>query len=160
MKLYYATRTRSFRALWMLEELGVPCELQPLNLQAGEHKRAEYLALNPSGKVPTLVDGDMVVSESAAICTYLGDKYPEARLAPPLDSPERGSYLKWIFFSVGCIEPAFTDHVLKRESPNSRVAWGSFDSVVSVLTDALAAKPYLLENWFTAAGIMVGSMVH
>lgn len=160
MRLYYAPRTRSFRVLWMLEELGMPYTLHRLDLQAGEHKGADYLAFNPMGKVPALVDNDVVVLESAAICAYLADKHREAQLAPPIGSPERGAYLRWMFFSVGCIEPVFTDRLLKRESPPFNVAWGSFDSVVSVLSDALATGPYLLGDWFTAADIMIGSMVH
>lgn len=109
MKLYYAPQTRAFRILWMLEELEVPYELERVDLAQREQKSERYLALNPMGKVPTLQDGSVVVAESGAICTYLADKLPEKRLAPAVDALERGAYLRWMFFSVGCIEPAFAE---------------------------------------------------
>lgn len=100
--------------LWCLEEIGQPFERNVLSLRAGEHKKPDYLAINPSGKVPALVDGEEVITESAAICTYLADKYADARLAPAVNSPHRGEYLRWMFFTVGVMEPSFTDRCLGR----------------------------------------------
>lgn len=160
MKLYYAPLSRSFRALWMLEELGVPYERERVDIRAGAHKQPAYLAINPSGKVPALVDRGIAIPESAAICAWLADRFPERGLAPPLGAPERGAYLRWMFYAVGVMEPSFTDRVLERESPNFNVAWGDWESVAGVVSDAVAPGPWLLGVPFTAADVMVGSIVH
>ena len=159
MKLYYAPLSRSFRAFWMLEELGVPYERERVDVRAGAHKQPAYLAVNPSGKVPALVDRGVAISESGALCAYLADRFPERGLAPALDAPERGAYLRWMFYAVGVMEPSFTDAVLKRESPNFSVAWGDWKSVAGVVGDALAPGPWLLGPRFSAADVMVGSVV-
>jgi glutathione S-transferase len=160
MKLHYAPLSRSFRALWMLEELGVPYERERVDIRAGAHKQPAYLAINPSGKVPALVDRGIAIPESAAICAWLADRFPERGLAPPLGAPERGAYLRWMFYAVGVMEPSFTDRVLERESPNFNVAWGDWESVAGVVSDAVAPGPWLLGAPFTAADVMVGSIVH
>jgi len=92
LTLYYSPQSRAIRPRWLLEEIGVPYELKRLNLQAGEQKKPGYLKINPNGTVPALVDGDLALFESAAICQYLADKFPEKRLAPPVGTPERGRY--------------------------------------------------------------------
>ena len=107
MKLYWAPRTRSLRALWVLEEAGVPYERVRLDLSAGEQKSAEFRAINPMAKVPALTDGTLAVAESGAICAYVAEAHPEAGLAPPVGDPARGRYLRWLFFSPGCVEQAF-----------------------------------------------------
>jgi glutathione S-transferase len=106
-KLYWAPRTRSLRALWVLEEAGVPYERVRLDLSAGEHKSADYCAINPMAKVPALTDGPVAIAESGAICAYVAEAHPEAGLAPPVGDPARGRYLRWLFFSPGCVEQAF-----------------------------------------------------
>jgi glutathione S-transferase len=107
MKLYWAPRTRSLRALWVLEEAGVPYERVRLDLSAGEQKSAEFRAINPMAKVPALTDGPVAVAESGAICAYVAEAHPEAGLAPPVGDPARGRYLRWLFFSPGCVEQSF-----------------------------------------------------
>ena len=94
---------------WLLEELGVPYDMKILDFEKGDHKKPDYLKINPMGKVPAIVHRGVVVTEAAAICTYLADAYPKAGLAPALDDPQRGTYLRWIFFGAGCIEPAIVD---------------------------------------------------
>ncbi|HEY8128878.1 MAG TPA: glutathione S-transferase N-terminal domain-containing protein [Hyphomicrobium sp.] len=89
---YHAPNTRSATIRWLFEELGVPHELKVLNMRKGEHKSPEYLAINPMGKVPTIVHGDTPVTEAAAIALYLADLFPEAGLAPPVGDPARGTY--------------------------------------------------------------------
>src|SRR6266581_3251982 len=100
MKLYYVPMTRSNRPRWLLEELGAPYEIVRLDIGAKENRRAEYLALNPLGHVPTLVDGDLVLFETLAICLYLADKFYERGLAPSFESPERAAYLQWTVFAT------------------------------------------------------------
>ncbi len=143
----------------MLEELAIPYQIDYLDLGKGEQKAPGFLAINPSGKVPTLLDGDVVISESGAICAYLADRYPAAHLAPHLDSPARGAYLKWLFYAAGCMEPALTDHALKRAAPPAQAAWGDYDAMVAIVAGAVGRDRYLLGDWFTAADVMVGSIV-
>lgn len=159
LKLYHATPSRSATALWMLEETGQPFEIELLTLKAGDQRRPEYLAINPMGKVPTLVDGDTVVSEVSAICCYLADAYPQPGLAPAVHDPLRGPYLKWLFYAPSCIEPAVIDKALGRPpAPRTTAGWADYDTVVSILREASAkAAPYLLGEQFTAADVVVGS---
>ncbi len=159
LTLYHATPSRSSTALWMLEEVGEPFAIELLNLKTGEQHKPEYLAINPMGKVPTLVDGKTVVSESSAICCYLADAYPAAGLAPAIDDPARGPYLKWLFYAPSCVEPAIIDKALNRPAaPRSTAGWADYDTVVSVLREATGkASPYLLGGKFTAADVVIGS---
>lgn len=159
LKLYHAVPSRSSTAMWMLEEVGQPYEIVHLNLKAGDHRKPEYLALNPMGKVPTLVDGDVVVSEVSAICCYLADAYPQAHLAPAVHDAKRGPYLKWLFYGPSCVEPAMIDKALNRPpAPRTTAGWADFDTVISVLREATAkASPYLLGEQFTAADVVIGS---
>lgn len=159
LKLYHATPSRSTVAMWMLEELGEPYEIELLNLRAADQRKPDYLAINPMGKVPTLVDDGVVVTEVAAICCYLADTYPKAGLAPAIGDKLRGPYLKWLFFSPSCVEPAMIDKAIQRPpAPRSTAGWADYDTVVSVLRDALGkADPYILGERFTAADVVVGA---
>jgi glutathione S-transferase len=159
MELYYHPRSRSVRAVWALEEVGRPYELRRVELGPGKPRDPAYLAKNPSGKVPTLVDEGVAISETAAICLYLADKFPDAGLAPATDSPWRGPFLSWLFYSVGVLEPAFTDRLLERESPNFHVAWPALETVTSQLSAALTGHEFVVGDRFSVADIMVGSMV-
>src|SRR5690606_12913143 len=102
LKLFFAPRTRAFTALWLLEELGLPYELESFDLNAGRHKQADYLALNPMGKVPLVIHDGVPVSETGAIAIYLADRFAghpgAATLAPAFDDPHRPAYLRWILF--------------------------------------------------------------
>ena len=103
LTLYHAAPSRSSVVRWMLEELGQPYDVHLLKLANGDQAKPDYLAINPMGKVPALKHGDAVVTEVAAICTYLADEFPHARLNIPVGDPRRGAYLKWLFFSPSCI---------------------------------------------------------
>src|SRR5262245_45870944 len=105
LKLYYAPQTRAGRPRWLLEEIGVPYELVRLDLQKADHQQPDYMKANPNGAVPALVDGDLALFESAAICQYLADKFPEKRLAPPLGTPARARYYQWIHYAMSGLEP-------------------------------------------------------
>jgi glutathione S-transferase len=158
--LYHAAPSRSSIVHWMLEELGQPYELQMLSFKKGENRQPAYLAINPMGKVPALKHGDCVITEAAAICTYLADEFPQAQLNIPVGDPRRGTYLKWLFFGPSCVEPAIAERAFPRKEAASRAAlgFGDFDSVVDVLAKAAgAASPYLLGNKFTAADVIIGS---
>ena len=105
LKLYFAPRTRATRPRWLLEELGVPYELVELDMSKQEHKQLPYLRIHPLGRVPALADGDQVIFESAAICMYLADKFPEKKLAPAVGTPERGQYYQWMVYAGATLEP-------------------------------------------------------
>src|SRR5258708_32170814 len=106
MKLYWSPRSRSFSALWLMEETGQPYERVLTDISTGAQKAPEFLAVNPMAKVPALKDGEATLAEAAAICAYVAERYPEAKLAPPLGDPLRAKYLYWLFFAPGCGEPA------------------------------------------------------
>jgi glutathione S-transferase len=160
IKLYWAPRTRSLRALWVLEEVGAPYERLRLDLAGGQQKSAEYRAINPMAKVPALTDGPVAVAESGAICAYVAEAYPDAGLAPPLGDPARGRYLQWLFFSPGCIEPAFLVKSANVSVNPQMASFGEFDRVFDVLEAAAQPGPWLLGERFTAADVMIGLDLH
>jgi glutathione S-transferase len=157
MKLYWSPRSRSFSALWLMEETGQPYERVLTDITTGAQKTPEFLAINPMGKVPAVKDGDAVLGEAAAICAYVAERTPDAKLAPPLGDPRRAKYLQWLFFSPSCIEPALIQIFTKIEVPPSTAAWGSAAQVFDTLDAALEKGPWILGEAFSAADIMIGS---
>ena len=159
LTLYHAFPSRSSIVRWMLEEVGEPYDLEILRLAGGEQSEPAYLAVNPMGKVPALKHGDVVITEAAAICTYLADAFPQAKLNVPIGDPRRGVYLKWLFFGPGCLEPAITDKAYPRvqQPRRSTLGYGDYDLVMDVLTAAVAKGPYLMGEQFTAADVVIGS---
>jgi glutathione S-transferase len=147
---------------WMLEEVGAPYEVKLLDFAKNEHKAASYLAINPMGKVPAIVDRGTVVTESAAICAYLADAYPAAALAPSLSDPRRGTYLRWLFFGAGCVEPALVDKMFSRPAPTERpgaLGYGSYADTLNALEQAVARGPFLLGEPFSAADVYIASQI-
>ncbi|HQS07483.1 MAG TPA: glutathione S-transferase family protein [Xanthobacteraceae bacterium] len=159
MKLYWAPHTRAFRALWLLEEAGLPYERQLVSLDGPFIASAEFRAINPMMKVPALEDGEARIAESGAICLYVAEKAPDAHLAPAIGDPRRARYLQWLFWDAACMEAAFTQKLAGVNLPSRAAGWGSFERVMDVLEAALAPGPYLLGEQFTAADVMVGSNV-
>ncbi len=157
LTLYYAPRTRSFTALWMLEELGADYTLESFDLLSGRHKTPEFLALNPMGKVPLVVDRGCAVSETGAIAIYLADVHRAADLAPPVDHPDRPAYLRWMFFAGAIMEPAFGEKFFKWDVPAQSVAWGSFAQMLATLESAVTAGPWLFGERFSMADVVVGA---
>jgi glutathione S-transferase len=162
LTLFHAAPSRSSVALWMLEEIGEPYDIHLLSLQKGTNREPDYLSVNPMGKVPALRHGDTVITEVAAICTYLADAFPQAGLNVPLDDPRRGLYLKWLFFA-GVIESAVMDRAFPRsnEPPPRRAAlgYGDFDTTMDVVANAVTPGPFLVGDRFTAADVVVGSQL-
>ena len=157
VKLYWSPRSRSFTTLWLMEEVGQPYERVLTDISTGAQRKAEYLAVNPMGKVPALQDGDATMAEAAAICAYVAERYPEAKLAPPVGDPLRAKYLYWLFFSPGCIEPTIVQLATKIEMNPVAAGWGDAQRVIDVLDTALQKGPWLLGENFSAADIVVGS---
>jgi glutathione S-transferase len=154
--LYHSPASRAFTAYWMLEELGVPFGVKTVDIRKGEQKAPAYLKLNPAGKVPTLTDGPVVVSENPAIGIYLADRYGYGTLAPRIDEAERGPYLKWMVFSTAVVDPVATLHEQKIDLPGFNVSFGAFDDMVDVLTGVLKDREYLLGERFSAADVVLG----
>ena len=147
---------------WMLEELGV--EYRTVVQEYGKSmKSAEYLVINPMGKVPALQHRGVVVTEAAAICAYLADAFPQAGLAPAIDDPLRGPYLRWLFFAAGPVEAAVSAKSLDQLPPAEKapfVGYGSFEQTMDALEHAAgSASPWLLGEQFSAADVYVGSQV-
>jgi glutathione S-transferase len=159
LTLYHAAPSRSSIVRWMLEEIGEPYEIQLLSLSKGENRAPDYLAVNPMGKVPALRHGDVVITEAAAICTYLADEFPRAKLNIPIGDARRGPYLKWLFFGPSCIEPAMMDRAFprKEEARRGAMGYGDFDTVMNVVAKAVAKGPYIMGDQFTAADVVIGS---
>ena len=155
--LFHSPNTRSSGALFLLEELGAPYALHVIDRAKNEHLAPDFLAINPLGKVPALLDGDAVVTEQVAIFLHLADRFPAAGLAPEIDDPMRGPYLRWMVFYAASFEPAVVDHALKRD-PGSRAMspYGSYDAVIDTLAAELRRGPYLLGERFTAADVLWG----
>src|SRR5260370_490970 len=157
MKLYWSPRARSFSALWLMEETGQPYERVLTDISKGAQKATESLAINRMGKVPALRDGDAALAEAAAICAYVAERYPEAKLAPPPGDPLRAKYLYWLFFAPGCIEPAMVQVATKIEMNPVAAGWGDAQRVFDVLDAALTKGPWILGEQFSAADIIIGS---
>jgi len=165
--LYHSPQSRSVRPRWLLEELGVPYDVVRINLAAGEQKRPGYLKINPNGTVPALVDGDLRLFESAAICQYLADKFPEKALAPRLGTPERGLYYQWIHFAMSGLEPpilALFMHTIRLPEPErlpavAAAARPQLAGALDVVEHALAGREHILGAQFTAADVMLGSLL-
>lgn len=159
--LYSHPMSRGRIAHWLLEEIGEPYEYKLVDIEKGEQKTPAYLAVNPMGKVPAIVHRGVVVTEAAAICVYLADAFPQARLAPPLDDPKRGTYLRWFFFAAGCFEPAVVDKMFARPAVErtSAIGYGSYEAMLAVLETALSPGPYILGETFSAVDVYVGSQI-
>lgn len=168
MKLYEATRTRSTRCRWVLQELKVPFEAVQVKLSQGEHKKPEFLKLNPYGRVPVLVDEDLVLFESIAICLYLGDKYHAQRLIPTPGTPERALHDQWLLFCATELEQPLWQilrhtalyPVEKRLPAEVENARQNFKKAAHVLEDAVQGKTYLSDNRFTVVDIVVSHTLY
>ncbi|MCA8880457.1 MAG: glutathione S-transferase family protein [Rhodobacteraceae bacterium] len=161
--LYTNPMSRGRIARWMLEETGQSYRAEILAF-GPPMKTPDYLALNPMGKVPTLVHGPAVVTEAAAICAYLADAFPDAGLAPPPQSSARGSYYRWLFFAAGPVEAAVTDVSLNvtTEDPmlQGRLGYGSLGRVLDTLERHFSdGRPYVLGDTFSAADVYLGAAV-
>ena len=155
MKHYFNPMSRAATTAWMLAELDAPHEQVLIEMPAGEN--AEYREINPMGKVPALVDGDVVVTEAAAICAYLADRFPEKELAPPPDSPERGRYYRYLFFPVVTLEPflAVVSLGVREWSPVS-MGWGDRERVMASVEAMTPETGWALGESFTTADVVFG----
>ncbi len=159
--LYTNPQSRGRIARWMLEEIGRPYAVEVVDY-ASTMKSPGYLAINPMGKVPALRHADAVVTETAAICAYLADAFPEAGLAPPPGHKLRAPYYRWLFFTAGPVEYAVSNKALGFIVPPDRermIGYGNITQVLAVLEAAVSRAEYLVGNEFTAADLVVGSQL-
>lgn len=156
VSLYYHPYSRAAGTIWALEEAGVPYALNVIDIMKGDQKNTEHLSKNPMGKIPTLMDGDVVVTEASAIALYLADRYAPGRLAPALDDPRRGTYFRWAFFAPSVIEPAVMakgeDWAVKEVS----AGWGTYASMLAASESAIAGKRFVLGDEFSMADVVFG----
>lgn len=168
MKLYFAPMTRATRPRWILEELGVPYEMQHIDMMKGEHKHPEYLKVHPLGVVPAIDDNGHVMFESAAIVMHLADKYPEKGFAPAVGSKERGEYYQWISYVMTEAEKPLVDILMHtRFLPEAQrspavVAEASkrFKQVVAPLEERMKGREYIVGTQFSAADVVVGGVLN
>ena len=159
LTLYHAIPSRGFIVHWMLEEMGVPFEVVILDIEAEEHKKPEYHAVNPMGKIPSLMHGDKLVTESAAIVMYLAESFPDTDLEVNTSSPLRNEYLRWSYFSPGTMEPAIVSKAMGFDSQDYK-PFADIESVASTLVSALDGNEFIVGNSFTAADVIIGSGIN
>ena len=152
-------QSRGQIARWMLEEVGVDYRTEVIRY-GPEMKSARYLGINPMGKVPALEHRGVVVTETAAICAYLADAFPEAGLAPA--PSQRGRYYRWLFFAAGPLESAVINRHLGFKVPVERepmVGYGTYATVMDALETALTQSEYAAGDTFTAADVYLGAHI-
>jgi glutathione S-transferase len=156
IRLHYHPFSRASGTLWALEEAGVAYDLAVVNILQGEQKSPALLTINPMGKLPTLQDGDVVVTEAAAIALYLADRYAPGRLAPALDDPRRGAYLRWSFFAPSVIEPAVMAKAGNWEVREVAAGWGNQNTMLEAVHSAIAGRRFVLGDEFSMADVVLG----
>jgi len=163
MKLYEFSVSRSIRCRWLLEELGVPYESVEVNLSTGAHFSENFKKINPNAKVPALVDGDFALFESAAICNYLAEKYPESNFIPKAGTRARALYDQWMFFCMSELEQPLwliSKHTFiypeEKRSPEAiQLAKEDFLKTVRVLENHMANRSYVGDS-FQVVDILIG----
>lgn len=157
MKHYFNPMSRALTTHWMLTELNADHEQVIVDFDAGDGRAPDYRAINPMGKVPALEDDGVVVTEVAAICAYLADKYPAAGFAPPPESKERGQYYRYLCFPGMTLEPMFTARLLGlRDYPAQSVGWGDFERCMDTVESMTPASGWALKSGFGAADVVFG----
>ena len=156
LTLFFAPRSRAGTALRFMEELDRPYRVEVIDLTRGDQKTPDFLARNPMGKVPLVLDEGVAIAETGAIFAYLADKYAPGRLAPRADDPARADYLRWMFFAAGVMEPAYGEKFFKWEVNARQVGWGSFSDMLAAVTGAVKEREWLAGE-FSAADVYVAS---
>jgi glutathione S-transferase len=157
--LYHRPKTRSARFVFLLEELQAPYTVQIVTTRTRDGGGAPDPANpHPHGKVPAISDDGEVVFESPAIALYLTDKFPKNRLGPQVGEPGRGTYLSWLAYYSGVLEPAFMSTFMKFEVPRVAAGWVPVDEAMATVLALLAKGPYMLGEQFSAVDVLYGTM--
>ena len=156
--LYHAPRSRSSRFIFLLEELGAPYEIKPVNIRRGDGSGGlDPANPHPHGKVPAIRDGETLVFESAAVALYLTDKFTANGIGPRVGDPLRGAYLTWLAYYAGTMEPAWMSAFMKWDIPRGTAGWVASNEVMEFVNATLEKSPYLLGERFSAADVLVGT---
>ncbi|HLJ52328.1 MAG TPA: glutathione S-transferase family protein [Rhizomicrobium sp.] len=160
--LYHAPRSRSSRIIWLLEELGADYKIELVPIVRGDSSGApapdSYLAIHPLRKVPAIKIFDEVVYESGAICLYLTDSHPKHEIGPLPGHNDRAEYVRWLFFSAATLEPAVGAR-FQGWDKDKPTGFGKFEDIEAVISNQLEKTPYITGENFTAADILLGSML-
>lgn len=160
MKHYYNPLSRAVTTDWMLQELQVPHEQIIVDIAGAEHYSTQFTALNPMNKVPVLTDGDRVITEAAAICAYLADKFAAKGLAPPVDSPDRARYYRYLFLAGNTLEPALSLAAVSLEHLDpASIGWGDMNRVLATIESLTPATGWALGEYFSAADVVFGGLL-
>lgn len=163
LKFFYNPKSRASTVRWMLEEVEADYEIVHVDFGPNGERDEALVAVNPMGKVPTIVLPDgTVITESAAICAWLAEAYPDAGLAPVPGGPERGTWYRWLFFGGSVFEPALLEKMMRKDAeplPKSAVGWGTYEEAVRAVETGLVKGPYLLGERFSAADVYMGAML-
>ena len=154
--LYHHPFSRAAGVVWMLEEVGIPYELHFVDILAGAQKAPEIVAQNPMGKLPILTEGNLVVTEAAAIGLYLADRHAYGRLSPRVDDPARGTYLRWSLFAPSVIEPGSMAKMSGWPVKEGQAGWGSYDAMLKAMESAITKGPFILGETFSMADVIFG----
>ncbi|MBK7579246.1 MAG: glutathione S-transferase family protein [Myxococcales bacterium] len=154
--LYHHPFSRAATVVWMLEEIGEPYDLSYVDIMKGEQKAPELVAHNPMGKLPTLTDDGVVITEGAAIGLYLADRYAYGRLAPRVDDPARGTYLRWSLFAPSVIEPGAMAKLAGWSFKEGQAGWGAYESMLSAMESAISDRGFILGDTFSMADVIFG----
>jgi glutathione S-transferase len=157
--LYHHPFTRAATGVWMLEEVGQPYTLEYVDIMQGEHKQPRFIGKNRMGKLPILEDGDVVVSETAAIGMYLADRYALGTLAPATDDPRRGRYFRACVVGASVIEPAAMAKGANWEYRPSNAGFGTYDDMVAMVHELIGDGPFILGEQFSMADVIFGATV-
>lgn len=157
--LKYHPFTRAAGVVYQLEEVGCEYTLDYVEIMKGEHKQPPIKSLNAMGKLPTLIDGETVVTEAAAIGLYLADRYSLGDLAPAPDDPARGTYLRWILYAPSVIEPGCMAKSSNWEFNPRSAGFGTYDEMLDTISAAIGDGPWLLGDRFTMADVVFGGTV-
>ena len=157
--LFHHPFSRARGTLWALEEVGCDYDLAYVDLKAGEQNEPSIKEMNPMGKLPTLVDGEIVVTEAAAIAIYLADRYAPGKLAPALDAPERATFLRWSFYAPSVIEPCAMAHAANWNYRPQQAGFGTYEAMLDTLSAAIGTGPWLLGEQFSMADVIFGGTI-
>jgi glutathione S-transferase len=161
LKFYHAPWSRSSNTLWLMEELGVPYELEHVDIRQEGGVPEKYRAIQPNKKVPAIEHDGVVITERAAIAIYLCDAFPQAGLAPRQGDKDRGPYLTWLVYADSVFDPAVAAHALGWEYDKNNFSFGGFDDLVANLERRLSSSKFVAGERFTAADIaLAGSMAY
>lgn len=159
LKFYHAPWSRSSNVLWLMEELGVPYEIEQVDIRQQGGVPESYRAIQPNKKVPAISHDGVIITERAAITIYLADTFPQAGLAPKVGDKDRAAYLTWLVYADSIFDPAVAAHAQGWKYEGNNFSFGTYDDLVANLERRLSQSEFIAGDRFTAADVqLAGSM--